>query len=32
MNITIVTTAKSDDEAYELLRIMGMPFAKKGQQ
>jgi large subunit ribosomal protein L5 len=32
MNITIVTTAKSDDEAYELLRAMGMPFAKKGQQ
>ena len=32
MNITIVTTAKTDDEAYELLRNMGMPFAKKGQQ
>jgi large subunit ribosomal protein L5 len=32
MNITFVTTAKSDDEAYELLRLMGMPFAKKGQQ
>jgi len=32
MNITIVTTAKSDDEAYELLRHLGMPFAKKGQQ
>ncbi len=32
MNITIVTTAKSDDEAYELLRMLGMPFAKKGQQ
>jgi large subunit ribosomal protein L5 len=32
MNITIVTTARTDDEAYELLRIMGMPFAKKGQQ
>jgi large subunit ribosomal protein L5 len=31
MNITIVTTAKSDDEAYELLKILGMPFAKKGQ-
>ena len=31
MNITFVTTAKSDDEAYELLRLMGMPFAKKGQ-
>lgn len=31
MNITIVTTATSDDEAYELLKAMGMPFAKKGQ-
>ncbi len=31
MNITIVTTAKSDDEAYELLKTLGMPFAKKGQ-
>jgi large subunit ribosomal protein L5 len=31
MNITVVTTAKSDDEAYELLKILGMPFAKKGQ-
>jgi len=29
MNITIVTTARSDDEAYELLKLMGMPFAKK---
>ena len=32
MNISIVTTAKTDDEAYELLGILGMPFAKKGQQ
>jgi large subunit ribosomal protein L5 len=32
MNITIVTSAKTDDEAYELLGILGMPFAKKGQQ
>jgi large subunit ribosomal protein L5 len=32
MNITIVTTAKSDNEAFELLRVVGMPFAKKGQQ
>jgi large subunit ribosomal protein L5 len=31
MNITVVTTAKSDDEAYELLKLLGMPFAKKGQ-
>jgi large subunit ribosomal protein L5 len=26
MNIVIVTTAKTDDEARELLRLMGMPF------
>jgi large subunit ribosomal protein L5 len=31
MNVTIVTTAKTDDEAFELLKHMGMPFAKKGQ-
>ncbi len=28
MNITIVTTAKTDEEARELLRLMGMPFSK----
>ena len=28
MNITIVTTAKYDEEASELLKLMGMPFAK----
>lgn len=27
MNITMVTTAKTDDEARELLRLLGMPFA-----
>jgi large subunit ribosomal protein L5 len=32
MNVTIVTTAKTDDEAYELLKSLGMPFAKRGQQ
>ncbi|MDW8003102.1 MAG: 50S ribosomal protein L5 [Deltaproteobacteria bacterium] len=26
MNITINTTAETDEEAYELLRLMGMPF------
>ncbi|MFZ5564726.1 MAG: 50S ribosomal protein L5 [Thermodesulfobacteriota bacterium] len=26
LNITIVTSAKTDDEARELLRLMGMPF------
>ena len=28
MNITIVTTAKTDSDARELLTLMGMPFAK----
>ena len=28
MNITVVTTAKTDDEARDLLALMGMPFAK----
>ena len=27
MNITIVTTAKTDDEARDLLSMLGMPFA-----
>jgi len=31
MNITIVTTAETDDEAYALLHLMGMPFARKEQ-
>lgn len=31
MNITIVTTAGSDEEAHALLNLMGMPFAKKEQ-
>jgi len=26
LNIAIVTTAKTDDEARELLKLMGMPF------
>jgi large subunit ribosomal protein L5 len=26
MNITITTTAKTDEEAFELLKLMGMPF------
>jgi len=29
MDITIVTSAKSDNEAYELLKSFGMPFTKK---
>jgi len=26
MNITIATTAETDEEAHELLKLMGMPF------
>lgn len=29
MDITFVTTAKSDQEAYELLKAFGMPFVKR---
>jgi len=29
MDITIVTTAKTDNEAYELLKAFGVPFIKK---
>lgn len=29
MDITFVTTAKSDEESYELLKALGMPFAAK---
>ena len=29
MDITIVTTAQTDDEALELLKMMGMPFAER---
>lgn len=29
MDITFVTTAKSDEESYELLKALGMPFANK---
>jgi large subunit ribosomal protein L5 len=28
MDITFVTTAKTDEEAKELLRLLGMPFAQ----
>lgn len=30
MNITIVTTAKTDEESHELLRLLGMPFRVQG--
>ncbi|MEK7250036.1 MAG: 50S ribosomal protein L5, partial [Bacteroidota bacterium] len=29
MDITFVTTAKTDQEAYELLKAMGFPFVKR---
>jgi large subunit ribosomal protein L5 len=29
MDITIVTSARTDEEAYELLKEFGMPFRKK---
>lgn len=32
MDITIVTTAKTDAEAYELLKAFGFPFRKKNEQ
>lgn len=28
MDVVIVTTAKTDEEAHELLRLLGMPFAR----
>jgi large subunit ribosomal protein L5 len=28
MNVTIVTTARTDDEARELLRLLGVPFRR----
>lgn len=31
MDISIVTTAQTDEEAYELLKLCGMPFANKGR-
>jgi large subunit ribosomal protein L5 len=29
LNVTIVTTAETDEEAYELFRLFGMPFRKR---
>ncbi|NTV67183.1 MAG: 50S ribosomal protein L5 [Chlorobaculum sp.] len=31
MDISFVTSAKTDEEAYELLSLLGMPFKKKNQ-
>jgi large subunit ribosomal protein L5 len=30
LDVTITTTAKTDEEAYTLLRLLGMPFAREG--
>jgi len=32
MNITFVTTARTDEECFELLKAFGLPFANKNQQ
>jgi large subunit ribosomal protein L5 len=32
MDITFVTTANTDNESYELLKAMGMPFANTGKK
>src|SRR5215470_3131792 len=32
LDITITTTAQSDDEAFALLEALGMPFAREGRQ
>jgi ribosomal protein L5 len=29
MDVTIVTSARTDDEARDLLKMMGFPFAEK---
>lgn len=31
MNITIVTTAKTDEEGFELIKFFGMPFRRSGK-
>ena len=31
LNVTIVTSAQTDEEAFELLRGFGMPFAREGE-
>jgi len=28
MDVTIVTTAEADEEAFELLKLMGVPFRR----
>jgi ribosomal protein L5 len=31
MDITIVTSAQTDEEAYDLLKFMGFPFSESGK-
>jgi large subunit ribosomal protein L5 len=31
LNVTIVTTARNDEEGYALMEAIGMPFPKKAQ-
>jgi len=31
MDIVVVTTAKSDEEAFELLKLIGVPFQRRGE-
>jgi large subunit ribosomal protein L5 len=31
MDITIVTSAQNNDEAFDLLKLMGMPFSEAGK-
>ena len=31
MNITVVTTATTDEEGYELLTAFGMPFTRRAE-
>jgi len=31
MNLTIVTTAKNDEEGFELIKLFGMPFRRTGR-
>ena len=32
MDVSFVTTAKNDEEALALLRLMGMPFIRRGEE
>ena len=32
LDITFVTSAKTDEEAYALLKAMGMPFVRRGEE